>query len=381
MHDADDVSSSGHTGRSKRAAIALVLAAAAVGEAAWAWTAHRARSEQAAPLAELDDEARAALAAKWDRFAALPETERLRLRELHAAVEADADPESLRRTLGEYQQWVSALPASTSAQLVGLGPAEKAEKVGQIVSEQVRAADQQLSDADSKVLVAWLEKLIATRQDELTADLPQPMRERLDQMGSRERVWAVMLFALTQRGGGPRLDNIRPDEAAELKARLSPQAQAQWSAARGPDGLKQLLVGWIRQSMERAATSGQAGFMATRVSDAELKKFFDTTLTEDERTQLLALPREEMTLQLRREYFRRQGLWRDGFGRSGGPPRSDGGTRPDGGFGGFGPGRPFSNRPGGGYGGPRPPGENPRPPNDAEKGKPRTVRPPPNDPT
>ena len=88
-------------------------------------------------------------------------------------------------------------------------------------------------------------------------------------MGARERTWALMFFALSQRGpGGSPLSKLSPAVMADLRAELSPAAQLQWNAAAGnPDDLKQLLSGWVRQSMERhmGCALGACGACVTRV--------------------------------------------------------------------------------------------------------------------
>jgi hypothetical protein len=234
-------------------------------------------------------------------------------------------------------------------------------KVATIVAEQREAAARVFSDADSKVLVAWLEKQIRGHQDEMMAQLPETMRDRLEHMGPRERGWSLMFFALSQRGPGAALfQKLATVVRDELRGQLSPQAQAQLDATAGnPEELKGLLIGWVRQSMERhMAQSGPS----TRPTDVQLMEFFDRELSEEERNRLVALPREEMMSQLRREYYRRKGLWREGYwrpdgrrpgeGMQGGP--NDGDGRPGDGRPGMGGPRPFGQRPGGF--GPRPGG-------------------------
>lgn len=349
--------------RGPRLAVAAVILVAAVGEGAWIAASGDPLAERRAQVAALDDAAKAALATKWERFQKLPAAEQQRLRDLHGTVEADADPESLRTALASYQHWVAELPLPTSAQLVGLPPAEKAAKIAEIAAEQSRLQAQQFSEADSKALMGGLSKLVGKHQDKLLADLPDSMRERLEKMEARERVWALMLFALSSRGNGPKLDNLKPDEILEIVRQLSPQAQAQAMAVIDkPDEFKQLLSSWIRQSMERIAASGQAGFLSAQVSEDELKRFFESDLSEDERTRMLALPRDEMAMQLRREYFRRKGMWRDGYWRDGhgpghvGPQGFTGPGMGDGRDGRMGDGRGFGTPGGEGRGFGRPPG-------------------------
>jgi hypothetical protein len=339
-----------------RWAATAIVALVAAAEIAWffgrAGGSEAVRRQTVAALSPSDQ---AALAAKFERFQKLDPPEQERLRKLHGAIEADADPEALRKTLAKYESWNAQLPPQVSARLVGVPSDERATKVAAIVAEGREAAAKSFGDADSKVLVAWLEKQVRGHQDEMMAQLPQTMRERLDHMNSRERTWSLMLFALTTRGpNGSPFQKLSAVELAELRSELSATAQAQWNAASGnPEDFKLLLAGWVRQSMERhMAREASPG---TRITDAQLMEFFDRELTEEHRTRLVALPREEMMSQLRREYYRQKGLWREGYWRPdgrrpGGDDRKPGGPNDAG---------PNDGRPGGGMGGPRPFGRQP----------------------
>jgi hypothetical protein len=362
-----------------RWAVGAIVLLAAAAEVAWFFgRAGGSEAERRQKIEAMSPAEQGALAAKFERFKKLDEPEQNRLRKLHEAIESEADPEALRTTLARYETWNSQLPPQVSAQLVGLPADRRATQVASIVAQRREAAAKVFSDADSKVLVAWLEKQVRGHQDEMMTQLPDIMRERLDHMGARERTWALMFFALSQRGpGASPLSRLSPVAMAELRGELSAAAQLQWdAAARNPDDLKQLLSGWVRQSMERhMAHSGPS----TRITDDQLMAFFDRELSEEDRNRFVALPREEMMSQLRREYYRRKGLWREGYywrgdrrpgegmpGGPGGPGEAGAGdgrpgdARPGEGRGdgrpGMGGPRPFGQRPGGFGPGPRPGG-------------------------
>jgi hypothetical protein len=361
------------------AAATIILLAAAAETAYFVGRAGGSDAQRRRTIEALSPAEQAALAAKYERFQKLESDEQERLRKLHQAIEADADPESLRGTLARYETWIAQLPPQVSAQLVGLPAAERANKVAAIEAERKEEAARIFGEADARVLVAWLEKQVREHQDAMMGQLPESMRERLDHMGPRERTWALMLTALSTRGpGGSPFQKLSPAALAELKAGLSQAAQAQWNGAAGnPDELKSMLANWVRQTMERTMAQGGP---STRISDAQLMEFFDRDLSEDDRARLVALPREEMMSQLRREYYRRKGLWREGYWRNDGR-RPGGDDRMQGGPGDGGPGgsRPFGRgpgsfgpRPGGGFGpgqgglgpgGPNPGGTNPGGPN------------------
>lgn len=180
------------------------------------------------------------------------------------------------------------------------------------------------------------------------------------------------------------MDDIAGD-LPKLRTMLSPSAQARWdAAAKNKDEFRSLLTDWIRQSFERGMMHRDAGKSFLAINEKELQRFFESEISETDRKRLMALPKEDMMSQLRREYFRSKGYWKDpsgkpiGFGGRGpfGPMHDDGRgsmyrRQPD-------DGRPPSEGPGGER---RPPnGEPPPPPpprpgaTDARGGPPRSDR-------
>ena len=60
-------------------------------------------------LHEINDDARANLLAKYNRFRELPEPEQRRMRELHASILSQPDAAQLERTMLAYEQWLGGL--------------------------------------------------------------------------------------------------------------------------------------------------------------------------------------------------------------------------------------------------------------------------------
>jgi hypothetical protein len=313
------------------ALVVLVL----VGEFAWIARRTDPLAEQRRAVAALLVDEKATLDEHWERFRKLSLDDQQRLRDLHAAIEQDADPNGLRTALVDYEKWKATLSSQDSASLIGLDPQPRIARVKELADEQSAIAAKTLSPADVRAIIAWLQQQVEANREKLLATLPQGARERLDTLGVTERNTALMMSVLMHRGpGGPRRDFIGFEEWAQLKSSLSPQAQKTWDAAPGMEARKLLIGEWIRQAMLQTYPQ-QAGGHGPRVDEAELKKFFNQELDDAERNRLLGLPGDEMTVQLRREYLRRRGLWREpAFGE---PWRADG-TRPD--FSPDGPGRP-----------------------------------------
>lgn len=310
----------------RRVVAATLIVAALAGEAAWALTRTDPWSARRAEVELLPENRRLELATKYERFENLPPAERERLLQLGADLKVSTSDASLRTLLGNYLTWKSQLSPQQSATLVGLDAEERFARVSEMTSDYWTNKAEQFSEADSKVVVAWLEKQVREHQEKLLENLPSIVRERFEQMGSRERTWALMYYVLgSARGPGPsRFDVVTPQALTLLRSQLSQRSQIQWDAAAkkppGPDDLKSLLSGWIRTSIERVVgTRSEAGMPAMRIDENELRKFFETEIAETERLRLLALPRDEMEAELRREYLRRKGLWRDPIGTRFGP--------------------------------------------------------------
>lgn len=313
----------------QRVLIASAIAAAAAGELVWALASRDSLAARREAAALLPESEKAALEAKRERFEKLDPTEQSRLRELQAELARDASPETLYATLEEYLKWKSQLAPQESAMLAGLSPNERSARVASVAAQQQTEVSKRFSDADSAKLVHWLENEVRARQARIIETLPEQMRERFENMGDRERPYALIYHVFTTRGGGPRLEEIASD-LPKLRAQLSPAAQARWDVAfKNKDEFKSLLSDWIRQSFERGQMHHDGGKQFLAVDDKELRKFFEQ-VSEEDRQRLLAMPKEEMMTQLRREYFRAKGGWKDGggkpngFGRPGFGPMDDG---------------------------------------------------------
>ncbi|MBA4019862.1 MAG: hypothetical protein C0483_22070 [Pirellula sp.] len=322
-------------GTKRRIAAAAVILAILAGEAAWAYSRAQSPADGRATLAALPAGDKAALAAKYERYQKLPKSERDRVRALAIEFADSGDEAGLLATMRDYLRWKSKLVPQQSAMFVGLDAAARLQRVQTIVSEQQAASAQVFSDADSKVVMGWLEAQVRAHQDKLLENLPAIVRERFEAMGSRERTWALMYYVISQKGGpGPsRFDVVGTQALAELRSKLSPQAQARWAAAekeRDGDDPKTLLSEWIRISIERSVGyRGEGAATMARIDDNDLRKFFEKELSEGERQRLLALSPADMQSQLRREYLRSRGLWKEpAAGRFGPFPRTFGSGDP-----------------------------------------------------
>lgn len=319
----------------RRVAIAATIVAVAAGELFWALAARDSLEAQRRDIEARSDSMKAELESKRERFEKLDPAEQDRLRRLQAEMSKDAGPESLDVKLEEYLTWKSKLTPQESAMLAGLNPQERTERVVSVVAERQALADREFSEYDSKKLIMWLESEVRKHQSKILATVPTQTRERFEAMGERERSFALMYHLLSTRGTGPRMEEIAGD-LPKLRALLTPAAQARWdAAAKNKDEFRNLLTDWIRQSFERGMAHRDGGKPMLAVNEKELQRFFEQEISDSERKRLMALPKEDMMSQLRREYFRTKGYWKDHNGKPMGFGGRPFGSMPDDGRGGM----------------------------------------------
>lgn len=376
-----DVDGSAPWYAAKRTWAAVLITAVMVGEVVWLVRQRDPLAAQRSAVAGLDDAQKTQLAESWARFEKLTPDERERVHDLHAAIEADADPEKLRATLASYQKWKAGLSPQQSAALVGLSPPKRVDEVRKLAAEQKAVTDKWLSNEDVKKIFDWLEKQVEIAHDKILDAMPPGSRERYQNTPRKDRNWTLIWSITSIRGPqAARLDSLSQQAVAELRGELSPAAQRVFDAAPNAEARKQLMGDWIRQAAFRSSPFRDGGF-ASQVDEAKLQHFFKEELTESERSRYLALPREEMASQLKGEYLRRKGLLKEpiygsGFGRypfsrgPGGMNGPGGPTGPGGRDGRDGPGgggdrrQQFGPGPGGPNNPPRDGFGNPPPPND-----------------
>jgi hypothetical protein len=185
---------------SKRAWIAALIAVVLAVEAVVLARQRDPMAAQRQEVAAYDDKQKAELAERWSRFEKFTPQERQRIRELHAAIEADANPDALREQLQAYQLWKAGLSPQQSAALVGLSPQKRIEEVRKFAGEQTAASAKILSSEDAKTIFTWLEKQVDAVQDKLIEATPPEFRERFEQANRNERKWMLMMSIASFRG-------------------------------------------------------------------------------------------------------------------------------------------------------------------------------------
>lgn len=313
----------------RRVCIATLIVAAAAGELAWALSSRDSLAARREAAARLTESEKADLEDKRERFAKLDPAEQTRLRELHAELSRDPSPEALHATMDKYLRWKAQLSPQESAMLAGLKPDERAARVAAVRAEERAVDDRRFAESDSKKLIGWIEHQVRSHQAAILAGFPSAMRERFEMMGDHERNLALIYYLVSTRGSGARLEMF-VSELPKLREQLSPAAQARWdAAAKNPSDFKLLLSDWIRQSFERAVVMRDPSKSNFTISEKDLKNYFEK-MPEDDRQRLMALPGDERTSHLRRDYLRSKGLIKEPGGKFGPFGRGPFGTPADG---------------------------------------------------
>jgi hypothetical protein len=294
-------------------------------------------------IAELDDDDRRALLARYNQFSALPANDQTRLRDLHAALVAARDSEQLERTLLQYREWLSGLPASRQYELRDM-PVD--DRVHEIVDQVRRAANNpwiELTPEEARKL----ERVRRSIREQTFRDVMIPERGDAPERRGREG---------RQRGpnfGQQVMTQIREhrDEwLPQILAALTDEHRTKFESL-PPGQQQQQLVRWIMQARDR---NGRGPF--AQVTQQELERFFVEETDPTDKERLLALPRQQMEQELRRRYLR-SALGEDFSPEWGpfGPSRGGrGGPGPRRGFGGPGDRDGFERPP---FDGPPPAGE------------------------
>jgi hypothetical protein len=177
--------------------------------------------------AELDDEQKRELLRRFERFEAMDDVSRDRMRQLHVALEAEAeaDRDAAYRALYLYRDWLLSLTLARRTALLDLEPSERAAPIAKALELRAWAEGPLLAPADRVALVAWIQQ----RFDDAVADLPAPARERIARQPAEQRREAALQLAgrlPVQRPG-----QFRPDAIQALVSRLSPELQTAWEKA------------------------------------------------------------------------------------------------------------------------------------------------------
>jgi len=294
-------------------------------------------------LLAMTAEEKAQLTAKQERFESLDLAEQKRIRELHEQLTTHPQQERLQAVMNAYTRWVGELSPSQRAELAGMNSDERLSAIERMKQQQTaqqlaELTPESLAPEDIRALLAFANDYIRNHRDELMAEIPEPMKQRLANVPPEFKSRAI-LYAM-QRDKNFNAPPPTPEEIERLQARLSPEASRLLVQAKTPQAKKQLVNRWLQASIYARARAD--------ISERDMQRFI-ARLSPKQREELEALPREEMQRKLRAIY-QSQAIrpnWRNDGRRPGEHGRD--GDRP----------RPPFERPGDRPGGDRP-GDRPR---------------------
>jgi hypothetical protein len=329
--------------------------------------------ERVAWIEQLSDREKSDLAARLKRFHDETPKAQDQLRQLETEIDGARDRDALRETWTAYTAWVNQQTPGERAKLREMSTDERLAAVRNLLDEERRTVHRKLSPADEQALQDAILELVEERRAELEGELQR--RGNTQRLAGRSTADVAMVILLREL----RDEDRRAELQDRLTADLSALAQEHLQLLRRWERARQMHL-WIREALQ------------PKYGPQELQTYFASNkLSNDEREELLSLPRAEMEERLERMYVNSQlgltdGDWANGWGRPGrsgrdGPARGprDREFGPGGRDGRDGPprdfeGRPFDRGPG------RPPGP-PGPGGPPPDGRPRDWRnwPPPSD--
>lgn len=250
-------------------------------------------------ITALDDDDRRALLAHYNQFSALSANEQSRLRKLHTTLISAPDSEQLERTMLQYREWLSGLPASRQYELRDM-PTD--DRVREIVTQVRRAANDpwiELTPEETRRLDA-IEHSI--RQQMREAGLPE--RGDFGRQGRDRRQGFGLQIAEYMHSHRdqwrPQVLEALSEEHREKFDQMTPRLQ------------QQQIIRWFMRRQGR-----NNGPLILDVTQQELERFFVEKTGPADKEQLLALPRQQMQQELKRRYLR--SIFGDDFGIEMGP--------------------------------------------------------------
>ena len=242
------------------------------------------------------------LSRRQREFAALSPVRQQRLRQLDEQLRRDPDGEKLREAMNRYCQWLSTQPAYRGAQLLELDPAGRIKEIRQ---EPGRGFGKRLDAKDLEAIGRWIDQYATEHEARLLEGLPKLHHAGLAGLApaARHRIVVATVCQHWQSGSRAAQPPISDAEAAELRARMGPEARARLESRPAAEQPR-LLAGWIRQAA-RQQLGSRRGEGASLLSglDERLADYFEFQLSPEERDRLMRLPADEMQQRLRQLYL------------------------------------------------------------------------------
>src|SRR5262245_48775654 len=331
----------------------LVMLTAVVGTSFPGAARGQSFRENQAKLSAMTGEQKEALRSKKARFDELSDTDKQRLRDLHASISSDPAADELIATVKSYSRWLTNLDPLERATLQSIDdPAKRIARIKELIQQQEERRFKQyfsnLPDEERKTIYQWHREFVSKHAQEILEKLPPPARHSISEATDEDSRLSELVRAWQRFRLRADLVMPAPEEYQQLFDRFSPESQKAIESAvatalaaepeeeRTPERQKALHQQRMRDLMLTALYTRYF----PQVSNEELHKFLDAMKSDDRRRkQLEGKEGEEFRRELQRMYNAERFFgpgWGPGpggprFGPGGpppGPPPRDGRGRP-----------------------------------------------------
>jgi hypothetical protein len=239
---------------------------------------------------------------KQARFRALPGAEKRRLRSLHRQICGGDSGGELYGVLSRYTQWLATLPDGQRADLLELPPPQRIEQIRTIRESQeattfgMQAGD--IAAQDIMVVARWLHEYVRMHDQELLAQLPKSVRQRIDRLEPGRRRTRQMLLEIGEHLDEIELPPPQPGHLQDMVDQLPPEASRRLrqivNLDDGQEATRRLLKTLV-QSIQHLGSR--------MIPDERLQEFYDQQLTSQQRDRLDSMPPEAAKRELRRQFM------------------------------------------------------------------------------
>jgi hypothetical protein len=238
------------------------------------------------------------------RFEQLPVARQQHLRAIHQQWSQHTDREALLDTMRQYTKWLKSLNAEQRAEIRSVTGDRRVELVSEIRRQQAEAifgiaGETQLPKEDVSVLFRWSSEFLKARQTQIVelfrarSNAPEGRRGGSRGFESRPDLLFVLL-GRNRENAEAVVGLIEDEDIARLKERLSPEAVAIIENQGDPSDKKKLVYRWIVSAIDALRNPD--------VPERDLREFFDTEMTTEQRQRVEAMT-PEFRLQAIRSFY------------------------------------------------------------------------------
>ncbi len=238
-----------------------------------------------------------------ERFAALDPAEQDRLRCLQREIDQDGEAEHLRLVMYNYHKWLMTLPDFRRTELLEMEPEQRLKRIKTLLQEQAQREATKMNSKDIAGVTHWLDDFARRHGPHFLEMLPERQRpvaaQRFAQLSAAERdreFWRLIWWRLQGGGGGAKVPLLAESEMVQLRTYLTPETRARLEA-RSHNEQWTIVSAWLMQIFRQQFKASGLG-----ASDDEVARYFEQSLSDEERDRLLRLPSDEMQRQLRQKY-------------------------------------------------------------------------------